>query len=166
MHLVAREARDGRLAFEVRGHEAPRTVGIERGHQVANAAFEVHAVAAQAIVHQGLLAIVLLVEKDALVSGAVRARLPLRELLLMAAAAAVHHGADISCLRRRTGSAKPPRTCCDQAPDVAEMEAGIQRDDAAVTVGALHAAVAGGLPHIVVAADLVAARARGARRYS
>ncbi len=43
---------------------APGTAAIDRAHQIADPAFEVHPVAAQAIVHQHVFGVVLLVEKD------------------------------------------------------------------------------------------------------
>src|SRR6185369_13820603 len=110
-----------------------------------------------------MLAIVLLVEKDALVSRAVGTRLPLRELLLMTTAAPVHQTRNV-LPAEADRVAKAAANVFDEAPDVSEMEAGIQRDDPPVTVRALHAAVTGGLPYIVVAANLVAARTRGACR--
>src|ERR1019366_2701815 len=61
-------------------------------YQVPDAALEVHAVAPQAVVHQHVGGIELLVEKDARVSGAVRARLPGGVLLPVTALARLGHG--------------------------------------------------------------------------
>ena len=49
---VAGQAGHGRACGQIRLHQAPRPVRFDRRHQIADAALEVHAVAAQAIVHQ------------------------------------------------------------------------------------------------------------------
>src|ERR1035441_8793340 len=96
MHLMAAQARDGRLVRQFGTQQTPRTPGIQRRHQVAYAAFKMHAVTAQAIVHQQTLPVVLFIEEQATVRGAVRPTLPLGELLPMARAAALHQARNIA----------------------------------------------------------------------
>ena len=91
VHLVAGQARNGGAAGELRPPEAPGTSTVNGRHQLANSSLEVHAVAAQAVVHQELLPVVLLVQEDFRVSGAVRAGRPFGILLLVAIPAAVVH---------------------------------------------------------------------------
>src|ERR1039457_1838120 len=161
VHLVAAQARDRRLVRQFGPQQTPRTAGIERRHQVANAAFEMHAVAAQAIVHQQALPVVLFVQKQPPVSGAVRSRLPLGELLPVARAAALHQARNIP--RAQThGVAEPLPHMLHQAPQISQMETCVQRGDLPVTCAARYVAMAGRMPGIVVLADLVAARAGSA----
>ena len=62
-------------AFANSGMEhLPRPAAVDGRHQIAHAAFEMHAVAAQTIVHQQVLRVVVFVEEDARVSRAVRTR--------------------------------------------------------------------------------------------
>jgi len=91
VHLVAGQARNCGAAGELRPPEAPGTSSINGRHQLANSSLEVHAVAAQAVVHQVFLPVVLLVQEDFRVSGAVRAGRPFGILLLMAIPAALAH---------------------------------------------------------------------------
>ena len=89
VHLVAGQARNCGAAGELRPPEAPGTSTVNGRHQLANSSLEVHAVAAQAVVHQELLPVVLLVQEDFCVSGAVRAGRPFGILLLVAIPAAL-----------------------------------------------------------------------------
>ena len=76
----------------------------------------------------------------------------------MAPAAALHQSRNIARTQtHRVG--KPLPHVLHQAPQISQMEARVQRGDLAVTGAARHVAVAGGVPGIVVLADLVAARA-------
>ena len=95
MHLVTGKTGDDRLLLQLRITQLPRSFGIERRHQVTNAAVEVHGMAAQAIVHQVLAVIVSVVQKNLFVSGGVRPRGPIRILLLMAFLAAAAHAQHI-----------------------------------------------------------------------
>ena len=58
MHLVAAQARNRGLVRQFGPQQTPRTFGIHRRHQFPYAAFEMHAVAAQAIVVQQTLPVV------------------------------------------------------------------------------------------------------------
>src|SRR5690349_3304028 len=80
VYLVAAQARDGRLARQFGTQQLPWTLRIHRGHQVANSAFEMHTVAAQAIVHQQPLSVVPYIQEQALVSRAMRPAPPLGKL--------------------------------------------------------------------------------------
>ena len=161
MHLMAAQARDRRLVRQFGPQQTPRTLGIHRRHQVTDAAFEMHAVAAQAIVHQQTLPVVLFIQKQPPVGRAVRPRLPLGELLPVARAAALHQARNI--LRAQTdGVGEPLPHVLHQAPQISQMETRVERGDLAVAGAARYLAMAGRMPGIVVGANLVAARAGGA----
>src|ERR1035441_3408828 len=118
------------------------------------------AVAAQAIVHQQALPVVLFVQKQPPVSAAVRSRLPLGELLPVARAAALHQAWNIP--RAQThGVGEPLADMLHQAPQISQMETRVEIGDFSVTCAARYGAMAGRMPGIVVLADLVAARATG-----
>ena len=85
VHGVAGEAGDGRPVRKFGAAEIPGALVGEGFDEVADAAIEVGAVAAEAIVHEVASLVVLLVEEDGLVSDGVRAGGPGGELLLMAA---------------------------------------------------------------------------------
>src|ERR1039458_4186991 len=161
MHLVAAQAGNRRLLRQFRPQQTPRTLGIHRRHQVAYAAFEVHAVAAQAIVHQQALVIVLVIQKQPPVGGAVRPALPLCELLPVAPAAALHQARDIA-RAQADRVAEPLPYVLHQAAQIPQMKTRIERGDLAVAGAAAYVAMAGRVPGIVVLADLVTARATGA----
>jgi hypothetical protein len=89
--LVTGYAGDYRLFRQLRVTQSPRPCGVERRDQVTYPAVEVHGMAAQAIVHQMLVMIVAVVQKNLFVSGGVWPRGPIRILLLMAFLAATAH---------------------------------------------------------------------------
>src|SRR5581483_6349227 len=99
MNTMTAVAGDDRLTGPPRIAEGPRARRVHRLHQVANTAFVIAAVAAQAIVHEQALRVVRLVDEDLRERGAMRARLPLREFLLVAALAAIHDGDDVDALQ-------------------------------------------------------------------
>ncbi|HTR64776.1 MAG TPA: hypothetical protein VMH85_03310 [Terriglobales bacterium] len=99
VHLVTSEAGNGWLFREFWVAQCPRTFGVEWCHQVTNSAVEVHCVTAQAIIHQVLLVIVVIVQKYLSVSDGVGSRSPIRKLLLMACPATVAHAQHILVLK-------------------------------------------------------------------
>jgi hypothetical protein len=60
-------------------------------HQITNSSLEVHTVAAQAIVHQEFPMVVLRIEENFRVSGAMQARRPIGVLILVATPAPLAH---------------------------------------------------------------------------
>ncbi len=161
VYLVAAQARNRRLAGQFGTQQPPRTFGIQRSHQVPNAALEMHAVAAQAIVHQQALPVVPCIQEQALVSRAVRPAPPLGELLAVARPAPLHQPRNIALAQaNRVGKTLPHML--HQAPQIPQMETRVQRRDLAVAGAARHVPVARCVPRIVIPANLVAARAGSA----
>ena len=111
-----------------------------------------HAVAAQTIVIQRVLAIVFLVEKDFAVGDAMRAGLPVRELLAVAALLALHETRDVDGAQAHRGG-ESAADVLHQTPHIAQMKSRIEGDQSAVALAATHAAMAGNLPHIVIHAE-------------
>src|SRR5574340_453681 len=78
-----------------RAHEGPRPLAIDRRDEIADPPLEVHGVAAQAVVGELLLPVLLGVEEDRRVGRAVRAASPVCELTPMAGGAAADHRRDV-----------------------------------------------------------------------
>ena len=76
MHLMAGETRDRGLIGEFRIEQAPRALLIERCDQVTDAALEVHRVAAETVVDEERLSVVVLAEEDFRVGHTVGAGQP------------------------------------------------------------------------------------------
>src|ERR1051326_3169385 len=91
VYLVTSEAGNRRLFRQLRVAQSPRTFGVEWGYQVMNSAVEVHAMTAQAIVHQLFPVIVAVVQKNLFIGSGVWTGGPLRILLLVAFLAAGAH---------------------------------------------------------------------------
>ena len=87
---VAGEARHRWQRRVRRFDESPWALAIERGDEVADAALEVHGVAAQAIVHQLLVRVVLGIHENGRVGRPVRSAGPLRVLLTVTGGAALY----------------------------------------------------------------------------
>ena len=64
VHLVTGEAWHRGLIRQLRVSQLPWTLLVDRGDEIADAALEMHGVAAQAVVHQERLTVVIFVEKD------------------------------------------------------------------------------------------------------
>lgn len=91
VNQVTGQARNGWLVGEPRITKLPRPGGVNRRHQVADSAFKVHPMTAQAIVHQAQPPIVALVKKYLCVRHGVGSRRPIRIFLLMTFPAALAH---------------------------------------------------------------------------
>src|ERR1035441_6442606 len=113
----------------------PRAVGIDGCYQVANAAVEVSAVAAQAIVHQQALVVVLGVEKDLLIGSVMQARRPLRPFLLMAILASLRNAENVSRLQPHLVR-HAPADMVEYPAHVIDVEPRFQREDVAVASAA------------------------------
>ena len=72
--------------------QTPRSLPVQRRDQLGDASLEVHAVAAQAVVHQQLSLVVALVQEDLRVAHAVGPVLPVGVLLCMATGAVGFEG--------------------------------------------------------------------------
>ncbi|MBZ5544653.1 MAG: hypothetical protein LAO07_13380 [Acidobacteriia bacterium] len=158
MHLMAGEAGNRGTLRQVGIEQLPRTAGVDGGHQVADGAFEVHAVATQAIVHQQPLVIVGRVQKHIRVRRAVSAGLPVGVFLLMTFLAALRRLEQLRIFQPDVFGDLAAQMGV-QAPDVVEVESGIEREHLAVARRALHAAVRRSAPVGVGLPDFVAARA-------
>ena len=84
MHLVACHARHRRLIGEIGAHDAPWTGGVLRLNKIADRAIEMHAMAAETIVHEPALSVVHRVGEDLRVGSAVRSGMPGCIFMLMA----------------------------------------------------------------------------------
>ena len=158
VHLVASQARNHGPTGKVRPLEPPRTCGVNRCHQFANSSLEVHAVTAQAIVHEELLAIVLLVEKDFRVSRAVRAGGPGGGLLLVAIPASVVHSEHVPS-READVLGQIARNVGRQPPYIVPVKSRFQREDVSVAGGAGNISMRRSVPIRIGLPDLVAAGA-------
>ena len=169
----ARHGIAGRLASSGanRRHGPAVLIGAD---QVADAALEVHSVAAQAVVLKRLPGVVLPVEEDPRVGGGVRARLPVGELLPVALLAARQHVGKVG-LAEPDGLGDAPAEMPGHAMQVVQVKRRVQGQRVAVAGAATHVSVSREGPLVVRALDLVTARAaaspaglvvqlRGARR--
>ena len=95
MNRVARHARDCRTVRHFFGFDSPRTFRIDGLNHRRNASFEVHSMAAEAIVHQAALFVVFGVGEDSRIGCAVRTGLPFGVLLLVAGLAAFDESVDV-----------------------------------------------------------------------
>jgi len=163
MQLVTREAGNHGVIGESGRIHAPRARGVDGGDQAANGAFEVHPVAAEAIIHQELAFIVVGVEKDVGVGGAVGAGAPVGDFLLMAFLAADDHGENIFGAEAGFGGSVAAEMSEDAA-DVVEVESGVEGEDVAVAIGAGNVTMRGDVPVRVGLPDLVAGGAGAAVR--
>ncbi len=91
MNLVASQTGNRGLIGECCVAQLPRADGIEWSREIAHGPLEMHAVAAQTIVHQNFATIVFGIEENVFKSGAVSAGLPIGEFGLMALFAAADH---------------------------------------------------------------------------
>lgn len=80
---MAALAGDGGLISEILPHQVPRAFGVDRLHQVAHRAIEVHAVTSETILHQMLFGVLRIVREDLAIGGAVGAGVPGGVFLLM-----------------------------------------------------------------------------------
>jgi len=155
---VAGEARDGVLVNDGGRQKLPRAFGVKRRDELADAAFKKHAVAAETIIHQEAIVVVLGIKEDFFVSDTMGAVLPLGGFLLMAFLAAADHDVDVHGAQAN-GIAISAANVLNEAADIAEVEAGIEGEDFAVTRTTRDRAMAGSLPGIVLGTDFVAAGA-------
>ena len=151
VHGVAGQARNRGTIGQRRIEQLPRALSVQRLHHGGDGAFEVHAVAAQAIVPQEALPVVLRGGEDTRIRRGVRAGTPLRELLAMAAAAFVRHGKDVRGLQ--------VDLLRNLAGEVRGHAAQVGLGGAGVAIRAVQFAMGGAAPRIEVGADLVATRA-------
>lgn len=105
---VAGKTGDGGLESQGGVFELPGTLAVERRDQVADGAFKMHAMAAEAVVHQRAFGVVLVVEEDAREGGCMGTSPPLGEFLAMTEAAAIHHGEHLG-VREFGASGRLPR---------------------------------------------------------
>ena len=103
--LVAGHAGHGGLVGKIGARNEPGTGGILRLNEVADRSIEVHAVAAEAIVHQAAFGVVGWIGEDLCVGRAVRTGMPRGVLMLMAFLAVRSHRkyvniAEMNCFRR------------------------------------------------------------------
>ncbi len=151
MHLVAGHAGDGGLVSEVDARDVPGTDGVLRLHEIAYRSVEVHAVAAEAVVHQAAFCVVGGIGEDLRVSGAVRPGVPGCVFVLMAFLAVCGHRENVD-VAQADGLRSAPN---EMHADVAKLggEAGF------VAVHAGGVAVGRGVDCICVCGHLVAAGA-------
>jgi hypothetical protein len=116
----------------------------------------VHTVAAQAIVHQVFLPIVLLVEKDFRVSGAVRTRGPTRVFLLVAISTSVVHLESVPGLQPDVFG-QIARNMVGQPANVFKMKSRFQREHVSMAGGAGDISMRGSVPIRIGLPNLVAA---------
>ncbi len=95
MHLVACHAGHRRFIGKVGASDVPRSGGVLRLHKIADCATEMHAMAAEAIVHQTALGVVRGIGEDLRVGGAVRTCVPGCVFMLMAILAVCGHREDV-----------------------------------------------------------------------
>ncbi len=95
MHLVAGHAGHGGLVSEVGARDVPGAGGVLRLHEIAYGSVEVHAVAAEAVVHQAAFCVVCGIGEDLRVSGAVRTGVPRSIFMLVAFLAVSGHREDV-----------------------------------------------------------------------
>lgn len=105
VHLVAGHAGHRGLVREVGARDVPRAGGVLRLHEIAHGSVKVHAMAAQAVVHEAAISVVRGIGEDLCVGGAMRACLPGSVFVLMAFLAACGHRehvavAQANCFRR------------------------------------------------------------------
>ncbi len=131
---MAAEAGDYRLIGKLRRIQPPRTSRIEGRDKVTDAAFEMHPVASQAIVHQQLAVIMFTVQENIGVSGAVSPRAPIGVLFLVTFLAARNHLQNIAVFQlwlfRRTAT-----QVRKNAAHVVDVESRVECKDIPVAVG-------------------------------
>jgi hypothetical protein len=125
--------------------QLPGAGDVERSDEVAHGSLEVHAVAAETIVHQDSAAVVVGIEEYALIGSAVRAGLPIGEFRLVAFLAATDHfeyvgGAEF----RRFGSLAAEMD--EYATHVVDMESGVESENVAMACAAFYIAVRRAVP--------------------
>jgi len=135
VHAVAGETGNHWLGSELGLLQVPGSIAIDRRDEFANRPAEMHAVTAEAVVHQQLSTILFVVEEDVLIRRAVATRMPGCILLLMTCLAALRHlcHVDRSEMRLVRNLAAHVRK---HAAHVVEVESGLVGKDAAVTFGA------------------------------
>jgi len=158
MHLVAGQAWHCRLSGELSLKQLPRTVRIDRRNQIANAALEMHAVAAEAIFHQKRALVVVFVEENLGIGGAVATRGPVRIFFAMAFGAAFLDfenivGFQLNLLRNFSAQMRT------QAAKILQMKSGVQRENVTMAFGARDIPMRGLMPVAVGLPDLVTPRA-------
>jgi len=142
--------------------ELPRTSGVERRNKVAHRSLEMHAVATEAVVHQDFAMIVIGVEKNAAIGGAVCAGTPVCRFGLMAFLAAIDHfqyvgGAEFGSFGSLAAKMR------DDAAHVVEVESRVEREDIPVTLAAFYVAVRRTVPIRIGLPDFMARGAGSAR---
>ena len=140
VHLMAGEAWDGGLHCQLRNEKPPRTLRVHRSDQIADAAVEVHGVTTEAVVHQTAALVVIFVQKDMRVRGAVRTRGPVGEFLAVALGATRTDFEHVICLQPNLLRNLASQMSC-QLTNVLQMEAGVESEDIPVTFGTRHIAM-------------------------
>ena len=136
-------------------YQAPRSLFVHWRDQIADAALEVHRVAAEAVVHQERLLVVVIAQEDLRVGGAVRPRGPACVFFAMALGAALLDLEDVVRLEANLlGDFSPNMR--RQLANVLQMKAGVKGQDVAVAFRAGDVAVRGLVPVAVRLPDLVA----------
>ncbi len=156
MNLVASEARHGGLVRQILSPQAPRTGVADRRDQFGNATLEVHAVATETIVHQLVCGVVLLVEENSRVAGAVRSRMPRGVLPAMTTRATFGHGLHVvigesNSLRQIASHVR------NKAHGIVPMKRRVQRERSSVAFLAGDASMTRGMPIVVHGLHFVAA---------
>ena len=98
VQLVAGKAWDRGLIGQSGIQQAPWSLFVHWRDQIADAALEVHRVAAEAVVHQERLLVVVIAQEDLRVGGAVRSRGPACVFFAMALGAALLDLQNVVCL--------------------------------------------------------------------
>ena len=158
MHDMAIQTDDDGPVGKLGVAQFPWALGIDGRYQVANAAIVVCAVASQAIVHQQVLMVVLVIEEYLLICSVVQSRRPLCPFLLVAVLASLGNTENIarpeSHLLRNIAA-----EVVEHPAHVVDVEASFQSKHIAVARPARDVAVRGSMPVRVRLPDLVATRA-------
>src|SRR6266508_5510222 len=149
MNRMAGHAGHGSLIPDFGFGNTPRPLGVHGCHQFPDVAVKMHAVAPQAVVHQLALAVMVLVGEDAPIRGAVRARFPLGELLLVTRTAALDESCDIGLPDARLFGYVALHMC--------RQPLGAAAEAVGVACAAFDASMAGAAPVLDERPDLVAA---------
>lgn len=137
---MAVQADNHRPIGKLRVAQLPRPLRVDGRHQIANAAVVVRAVAAEAVIYQETLVIVLGIEEYFLIRCVVQPGPPLCPLLLMAGFAAIGDAENVACAQSylfRHVAAE----VVEYPPHIVDVEPSFQREDVSVTIAAGDVAV-------------------------
>src|SRR4051812_26268658 len=151
---MAGQAWDGRLAGKLGVYEPPRALPVHRCDQVADAALKMHRVAAETVVHEERLLVVLFTEEDLRVTGAVRAGRPAGIFFAMALGAAFFDLENVIGFQAHLfwNFAAQMR---DELAQVLRVKSGVESHDVAMAFRARDIAVGRFVPVTVGLPDLV-----------